>query len=164
MDLAIGTVSYGKPVMAPCLIPVEHKSTPNCINAPFMVNGECYKVTAMSFCSPHGVVFTGNVDSVDVRETGQLLGTHSLFPKGASIVFAQVLDGETIKVRIWQQNKGETGFSAEAVCIAGVTAMMLHKVLTDRVKVCAGNQEFGVEWNRETNSVCLIRHEDFPEA
>ena len=58
------TISLGKPVMTPCLIPVEHKATPNCINDPFMINGECWKVTAMSFGSPHGAVFVDDVDNV----------------------------------------------------------------------------------------------------
>jgi diaminopimelate epimerase len=154
------TVSLGKPVMTPCLIPVEHKATPNCINDPFMINGECWKVTAMSFGSPHGAVFVDDVDNVDVRKTGPALGTHSLFPKGASIVFIQVLDGETVKARLWHPEKGETDFTAEAACVAGVAAMMLHKVLTSEVDVHMGRNVFRVEWNRGADEVSLTGPSD----
>lgn len=149
------TVSMGKPIMIPCLIPVKHDSTPNCINDPFVINGKCFKVTAMSFGSPHGAVFVDNIDAVDVQGTGSALGTHSLFPKGANIVFIQILDNETVKARLWHLEKGETDFSAEAVCVSGVTAMMLHKVLTDRVNVYMGDNVFQVQWNRGTYEVYL---------
>jgi len=157
------TVSLGKPVMTPYLIPVKHKSTPCCITHPFMINGECYKVTAMSLGSPHGVVFTDGIDGVDVQKTGSALGAHGLFPKGASIVFTQVLDNETVKARLWHREKGETSYTAEAACVAGVTAMMLHRILSDKVNVYMGDNEFLVEWNRGTNNVYLTGPADLLE-
>lgn len=157
------TVSLGKPVMIPYLVPVEHKSTPNCINDPFMINGECYKVTAISFGSPHGVVFVDGIDAIDVRKTGSALGTHRLFPKGASIVFIQQLDKESCKARLWHREKGETGFTAEAVCAAGVTAMRLHKILKDKANVYMADNLFLVEWNRGTNDVYLTGPADLLE-
>jgi diaminopimelate epimerase len=157
------TVSLGKPVMVPCLIPVEHKSTPSCVNDPFMINGECYKVTAMSFESPHGTVLVDDIDAVNVQETGLVLGTHRLFPKGANIVFVQILDSETLKARIWHLEKGETDFTAEAACVSGVTAMMLHKILKDKVNVCMGDNVFQVEWNRGKNEVYLTGPADLLE-
>ncbi|NLG88595.1 MAG: hypothetical protein GX494_05160 [Clostridiaceae bacterium] len=157
------TISMGKPVLVPCLIPVKHKATPNCINDPIMIDGECYKVTAMSLGSPHGAVFVDDIDAVDVQKTGSALGTDSLFPEGASIVFIKVLDKETVKARLWHREKGETGFTAEAVCVAGVTAMMLHKILTDKVNVYMGGNVFQVEWDRAANEVYLTGPADLPE-
>jgi diaminopimelate epimerase len=149
------TISIGKPIMAPCLIPVEHKSTPHCINDPFMINGDCFKVTAMSFGSPHGAVFVDDCDSVDVEAIGHSLGTHRLFPKGASIVFIQMLDRENLKARLWQWGEGETPFTPEAVCVAGVAAMKLQKVLTSVANVYMGDNIFQVEWNRGIGDVWM---------
>lgn len=158
------SVSLGKPIMAPCLIPVEHKATPNCINDPFMINGDCYKVTAMSFGSPHGAVFVEDVDAVNVQKIGSSLGTHCLFPKGASIVFIQMLDRETLKARLWQRGKGEIAYTAEAVCVAGVTAMMHQKILTNKASVRMGDNVFQVEWNRGTGDVSITGTADLQEA
>ncbi|HHU49934.1 MAG: hypothetical protein ACOYEH_01175 [Caldicoprobacterales bacterium] len=149
------TVSLGKPIMVPWLIPVEHKSTPNCVNEPFMVNGNYYRVTAMSFGSPHGAVFVDDVDAIDVDTIGSSLGTHCLFPKGASIVFIQMLDKETLKARLWQRNVGEIAFTAEAACVAGVAAIMLQKILTNKANVHMGDNVFQVEWNRCVDDVSL---------
>jgi diaminopimelate epimerase len=96
-----------------------------------------------------------DVDNVDVRNTGSALGTHSLFPKGASIVFIQVLDGGTVKACLWHPGKGETDFTAEAACVAGVTAMMLHRVQASEVDVRMGQNVFRVEWNRRADMVSL---------
>lgn len=149
------TISLGKPITAPVLIPVEHKSTPTCIADPFMINGECYKVTALSFGTPHGAVFVDDVDKVDVATLGSALGNHVLFPQGASIVFIQILDGENLKVRLWQRNEGEIPFSSEAACAAGTAAMMLQKVLKSEVSIHMADNTFYVNWDRGANEVSL---------
>jgi len=142
------TISFGNPITSPVLIPVEHKATPTCINNPFMVNGECYKVTAMSFGTPHGAVIVDDVDSVDVKTIGAALGNHVLFPKGANIVFIQVIDKKSIKVRVWQREKGEVPFAREGVCVAGVAAMMLQKILSGKATVHMGGSTVTVKWDR----------------
>lgn len=158
------TVSLGKPVTVPVLIPVEHKSTPTCINDPFMVDGKCYKVTAISFGSPYGAVFVDDVDSVNVPSLGAALGTHVLFPKGASIVFIQVLDKKNLKVRHWQRNEGERAFTPEAVCVAGTAAMMTQKILNNIANVSIGGNTFQVEWERSSNNVKLSGSADLIEV
>ncbi len=149
------TISLGKPVTAPCLIPVRHKSTPRCIYSPFMVNGDCYRVTAMSFGSPHGAVLVEDVDAVNVAALGASLGTHRLFPQGASIVFVQMLDGESLKARLWQRGEGETAFTCEAACVAATAAVMLQKTLASKATVLMGGHSFQVEWDRGAGGVRL---------
>ncbi len=140
--------SFGRPVTAPCLIPVHHASTPTCINDPFMVDGKEYRVTALSFGTPHGAVFVSDVDKVDVSSLGASLGTHVLFPKGADIVFIEIFDSDSIRVRLWQRDKGESSFSEEAVCVAATASMMLHKIHSHRVKVVMAGISCLVNWDR----------------
>lgn len=149
------TLSLGRPVTAPCLVPVVHTSTPSCIHSPFMVNGECHRVTAMSFASPHGAVLVDDADAVDLQGLGSALGTHRLFPQGASIVFIEVLDGQTLKARLWRRGEGEAAFSHEAACVAAITAMMLQKITAHSATVLMGGQSFCVEWNRGAGGVSL---------
>jgi len=143
-------VMMGKPITAPCLIPVLHSATPNCICEPFMAAGAPYKVTALSFGTPHGAVFVDDVDSVDVPIVGSALGNHARFPKGASIVFVQALDRENLKARLWQRDEGEIEFTREAACVAGTAAMMLQKVLKTQARVSMGGISACVKWDRET--------------
>lgn len=149
------TISLGKPITIPVLVPVEHNSTPTCINNPFMVDGKPYKVTTMSFGTPHGAVFVDSTESVDVSDLGSALGTHALFPKGASIVFIQMIDKKTLKARLWQRGEGETAFTSEAACVAGTAAMMLQKILEYEADVIMGGNTFHVKWNRGCDDVTL---------
>ena len=151
----ISTKSFGKPITAPVLVPVKHKSSPICINNPFYANGGWHKITAISFGNPHGAVFVDDIDSVDVESLGAALGTHVLFPEGASIVFIQVIDKKSLKARLWQRDEGEKEFSAEAVCVAGVAAMMNHKVLCNTADVTFGSDAFKVKWDRGGEKVSL---------
>ena len=154
------TVTFGNPITVPVLVPVKHASTPTCINDPFMVNGECFRVTAMSFGTPHGAVFVDDLDSVDVSTIGAALGTHVLFPEGASIVFIQVLDKESIKVRLWQQNIGEYPFTPEAACVAGTAAMMCQKILYNKANITMGGETFRMKWDRFDDGVSLTGPSD----
>ena len=144
----INKISLGKPITAPCLIPVLHAATPICINHPFMVGGEVYKVTALSFGTPHGVVFVDDVTAIDVMRVGWMLGTHVLFPKGASIVFAEMIDGETIEALLWFNGKGEFMLTPEAAGAAAAASIMLQRATTRSVKVSGGENTFFVEWDR----------------
>ena len=158
------TISLGEPITTPVLIPVVHKSTPTCINNPFMVSGECYKITAVSLGNPHGAVFVEDVDKVDVQALGYALGNHVLFPKGANIVFIQVLDKNNVKARLWQRDEGETVFTAEAVCVAGTVAIMCQKTLFSEINVSMGGNLFQMEWNRGKREVTLTGAENLLTA
>ena len=147
-------VSLGKPITAPALIPVMHSATPMCINEPFMVEGGCYKVTAISFGSPHGAVFVDDISGVDIAKIGSALSSHR-FPKGASIVFVQILDKDNLKARVWQNNTGEVDFTEEAAAVAGVAAMMLQKTLKSEINAHMGGTVTAVKWDRGSNEVML---------
>ncbi len=147
------TVSLGKPIQAPVLIPVIHAATPNCVNEPFMVDGQSYRVTCVSFGTPHGVVFVDDIESTDVTALGAALGAHSLFPQGASIVFVQALDGEQLKARVWQRGVGEVASTPEALGVALTAACLTQKVFLREADVSMGGHSFHVEWKGEDNSV-----------
>ncbi|MCL2227532.1 MAG: hypothetical protein FWB97_07890 [Oscillospiraceae bacterium] len=150
------TLLMGQPATAPCLIPVLHASTPSCTSDPFMVDGECYMVTAMSFGSAHGAVFVDDVDDVDVETVGAALGSHPLFPNGASIVFIEALDRERFKARLWQRGVGEMDYTPEAASVAGAAAVMLQKTLDITANVSMGGEDFCVTWDRCGDGVSLM--------
>ena len=157
------TISLGKPITAPCLIPVLHASTPNCISNPFMVDGKAYRITALSFGTPHGTIVVNDVESVDISSLGSALGTHPRFPKGASIVFIEIIDNETVKARLWQYDVGEIDFTNDAIGVAAVVAMMLQKIMKHKATVLMGGNTFTVEWDR-IGDVSLTDSTDLVQA
>lgn len=154
------TVSFGRPNMVPFLIPVDYHSTPTCINNPLIVNGECYKITAMAVGSAHGAVLVDDIDNFDVPALGEALGNHPLFPIGANIVFFQVVDKDTLQARLWQQGEGESSFTSEAACVAGITAMLLRKTIANKIDVCMGGKTVRVNWDGGNEEVWLSGPEE----
>lgn len=149
-------INFGRPIISPDLVPVIHRATPNCINETFMVNGTPYKVTALSFGEPHGVVVVEDIENTCVSSIGPQLGTHPLFPKGANIVFVQVLDQNSIKARVWQNGVGEVTFTEQACCAAATAVMMLHLIMMNTVKVFMGETSYTVEWDKGSDNVTLL--------
>jgi|LSQX01.3.fsa_nt_gb diaminopimelate epimerase len=148
-------IELGRPVISPVLVPVIHRATPNCINETFMVNGTPYKVTALSFGEPFGVVVVEDVDNLSVSSIGPQLASHPLFPLGANIVFAQVLENNCAKARVWQKNTGEVPFTPQACGAAATALMMLHKIMINTVKVYMGGSPYTVEWDKGSNNVTV---------
>ncbi len=148
-------LSLGKPVFSPTLIPVLHSSTPRCIDEPFMVKGVAYHVTCLSFGHPYGVVFTEEAESAPVETIGPLLASHLLFPKGADIVFAQVADKHTLKLRFWKKGEGECDASPQAAGAGLVAAVMLHKLNTCEADVIMQAQSYHAQWHRDTEEVLV---------
>ena len=150
------TISLGRPITSPTLIPVTNDSLPTrCINKPFMVGGKAHHLIAVSFGSPHGVVFVDDVERVDVQELGFSLGTHALFPKGASVVFAQKVDETNFAARLWELGEGEKSFTSQAACAAAIAAMMTQKTIHDKVSIMMGGESYRVAWDRGRDDVSI---------
>jgi len=149
-------VSFGPPVMDPYLIPVLHSSTPQCINAPFMVEGEPYHVTSFSLDRPYGVVVTENIDELDISQSGKSLSTHSLFPLGADIVFLEIKNKDMLKARLYKKEQGEFGFSQQGACAAFVAAKILQETHESEALVAMGDKTCRVKWDGLDGDVSSI--------
>ena len=139
-------VSFPCPVMAPCLIPVIHDSSPCCINVPFMAEGETYFVTSFSLQGPFGAVITDKLDALDISLHGHLLSTHPLFPLGADIVFVEIACKDMIKARLYEREKGQVEYSQRGACAAFAAAVILEKSYGSAF-VAMGSKTCRVEWD-----------------
>ena len=152
------TVSFNCPVLTPYLIPVIHSSTPFCINHPFMVEGDAYNVTCFSLQQkPYGALIVDNVTDLDIASPGKALSTHPLFPLGADIVFVEIQRKDLIKVRLYEKDAGESGFSQQGSCAAFAAARILQKIEPSALvemngKICR------VEWDGVEGGVTLTEN------
>lgn len=103
-----------------------------------------FEVTAVSMGNPHAVVFVDDPDEVDVELIGTAIGTAPEFPEGANVGFATV-DGEVIRLRVWERGVGETlacGSGAAAAHVAALVSRRGKKKMT--IEVPGGELE--AEW------------------
>ena len=114
------TVNMGKPILDAKSIPVISDEEP-VKNLKINVLDREFIFTCVSMGNPHAITVVDDVEHFDVEKYGKILEVDEHFPKKANIEFIQILDKNTVKMRVWERGTGETlacGTGASAVCVA----------------------------------------------
>ena len=101
--------------------------------------------------SPHAVFFVDDVEALDIAAIGPVLESHAFFPDRANIEFAQVIDRNYIRMRVWERGTGITLACGSGAC--GTLVAAARRGLTGRkavVEVDGG--KLTIEW-LETGNV-----------
>jgi diaminopimelate epimerase len=77
---------------------------------------------ACSMGNPHATFFVADVDTLPVTALGPALEIDALFPERANIGFAQVLEPERLRLRVWERGAGLTLACGSGACAALVNA------------------------------------------
>jgi diaminopimelate epimerase len=89
---------------------------------PFEVEGRTYKASAVSMGNPHLVLFVEEDPArVDVQRIGPLVEHDPRFPNRTNVEFVAV-DGDGLRVRVWERGVGETMACGTGACAALVAA------------------------------------------
>lgn len=118
-------VDMGLPILERSKIPMI--GVKKFINQNLQVNGEKYKATCLSVGNPHCVIFVDNLNSFPVQNLGSRIENHSFFPKRTNVEFAQVLNLNEVKVRVWERGCGETLACGTGACATVVAGNLLGK-------------------------------------
>jgi len=133
-------VNMGKAELNPSKIPVALPGD-FIINEPLTIKNQTYGITCVSMGNPHAVVFCDDVDSLNLAELGPCFENNEIFPERVNTEFAQVIDSNTIKMRVWERGSGETlacGTGACAVAVAAVLNKYCGKGRDIRVLLAGG--------------------------
>ena len=77
---------------------------------------------AVNMGNPHAVFFVADAEAVDLATLGPELEHHRMFPERANIEIAQVIDRQTIRLRVWERGAGITPACATGACAVAVAA------------------------------------------
>ena len=111
-------------------------------------------ITAVSMGNPHAVIYTDNINEVDLAGIGTVIENSSVFPNRTNTEFIEVIRPDYIKMRVWERGSGETlacGTGACASVVAGVLNGRNNRKTT--VELLGGN--LFIEWNEADNHVYL---------
>lgn len=146
-------VDMGEPRLQRGEIPTTGNSTETVINELLTVGDSTYRITCVSMGNPHCVIFSEEVDSLDLPASGKPIEEHPLFPRKTNVEFVQVMDRRNLRMRVWERGAGVTLACGTGTCATVVAAVLNNK--TDRkVKVRLDGGELFVEW-RENNHVYM---------
>ncbi len=116
------TVDMGKAILNPTEIPVLLDGE-RVVGRKVTVGGNEHEITCVSMGNPHCVIFTKDIDLLDLEKIGPQYENDPLFPERVNTEFVEIIDNKTLKMRVWERGSGETwacGTGASAVCVAAV--------------------------------------------
>ncbi len=136
-------VDMGEPVLQPDLVPFDASS-----EAPSYTleqDNQNYNLGVVSVGNPHAVLIVDDVNAAPVVELGTKLEQHPRFPNKANIGFMQIIDRNTIKLRVFERGVGETKACGTGAC-AAVVAGQQQGVLDAEVTVHLTGGDLKIHW------------------
>lgn len=147
------TVDMGEPILNPELIPVKATREP-VLNLPLDVDGKIWKITCVSMGNPHAVIFTTNIKDFDLPVIGPKFEKHPVFPRKTNTEFIEVIDRQTLNMRVWERGAGETLACGTGACAAAVAAI-LNDHCDRKIKIHLLGGDLEIEWRKENNHVYM---------
>lgn len=137
------TVEMGLPQFAPAQIPFKANKE----ELTYVLREAEHTILfgAMGLGNPHCVIETADVASAAVAELGPLLATHERFPEGVNVGFMQIVNRDSIKLRVYERGCGETQACGSGACAAAVIGMRQGK-LNDTVNVELPGGNLTIRW------------------
>ena len=117
-------VDMGPAELNPEKIPVKLPGQ-EIVNQPVTIDGKGYHITCVSMGNPHCVLFSENLESINIDLIGPAFEYSPLFPERVNVDFVTVIDQNTLKMRVWERGNGETLSAGTSAC-AGVVAAVLN--------------------------------------
>ncbi|HWY62043.1 MAG TPA: diaminopimelate epimerase [Rhizomicrobium sp.] len=120
----------------------------------FPVEDRTVTASAVSMGNPHCILFVGDAGRAPVAHIGPLIENHALFPERVNVEFAQVLDKERIRMRVWERGVGITlacGTGAAATAVAAIRKGLVGR----KVELILDGGPLMLEWREEDGHVLM---------
>jgi diaminopimelate epimerase len=147
------TVDMGEPILDPTLIPVNIDEQP-VLNYPLDIDGKIWKISCVSMGNPHAIIFTENIKSLDLVTLGPKFEMNSIFPRKTNTEFIEIIDRNTLNMRVWERGAGETLACGTGACAAAVAAI-LNNYCDRKIKIHLLGGDLDIEWREENNHVYM---------
>ena len=147
-------VDMGEPILEAKKIPVISDESAPVKNLLITALDKEFKFACVSMGNPHAITIVEDVDGFDVEKYGSVIEIDKHFPEKANIEFIQIINRNTIKMRVWERGSGETmacGTGASATAVA----CNLNGLVEDEVTVKLLGGDLNIKWNKEDNHIYM---------
>ena len=103
------------------------------------------QITAISMGNPHAVMVIESVETAPIDGLGRQISHHEAFPKGCNAGFAEIVDTENIKLRVFERGVGETLACGSGAC-AAVAALHMENQVAEAVNVFLPGGHLVIKW------------------
>ncbi len=144
-------VDLGPPILEADRIPTSLPGNP-VIDVELPVDGQRFRVSAVSMGNPHCIMFVERLSDELVRGWGPQIEHSDCFPERTNVEFVQVLSRAEVRQRTWERGSGETmacGTGAAAVCVAGALSQRTDRTLLVRLN----GGDLAIDWSTRDDHV-----------
>lgn len=149
------TVNMGEPVLKGLEIPTTFDGD-TVVKQNIKVNGENVEITCVSMGNPHCITYVDEVGGLDLEKIGPNYENHESFPDRINTEFIQIVNENTIKMRVWERGSGETLACGTGACASVVACILNGYCKKDQdVKVILIGGELTIRWDSKSNNVFM---------
>ncbi|MBR1667019.1 MAG: diaminopimelate epimerase [Bacteroidaceae bacterium] len=147
------TVDMGEPILRD-----PKQFTPgngNATDFEVTVDGRTFVGTFVSMGNPHFVIFLhDDVEQFPLAHYGALLEHADIFPQRCNIEFAQVVDEDTFRMRVWERGSGITLACGTGACATAVAAHLTGRAgRMSNIQMDGGTLQ--IHWNEADNHILM---------
>jgi diaminopimelate epimerase len=121
---------------------------------PLEVDGTRVELAILSMGNPHAVQLVADVEAAPVATQGPLLERHKRFPQRVNAGYMQVVDRDSIKLRVFERGAGETLACGTGAC-AAVVSGIARGLLDSPVRVQTRGGTLTIAWAGGDNAVWM---------
>lgn len=118
-EVRSSSVDMGIPTFKTSVIPMNTNKE-EFLDSELDVNGTIVKLTAINVGNPHAVIFTENIEDIDLNVIGPLIENHPAFPEKTNVHFVNIINRNEIEMITWERGAGFT-----LACGTGATASVM---------------------------------------
>jgi diaminopimelate epimerase (EC 5.1.1.7) len=145
------TVDMGSPKLEEVVI---NGKPENIISKEITAGGQTYKATAISMGNPHLVIYINDIEQIDLPTIGPILEHHPLFPGRINVEFAQKLDNNKVRMRVWERGSGITMACGTGACATAVAGSIIGETGRD-VEIIMDGGSLNIKWDEQTDRVYM---------
>ena len=79
----------------------------------------------ISVGNPHFVIITDDLENIDIGKYGSIISKDTHFPNETNVEFIQIIDKNTIKMKVWERGTGITLACGSGAVASQITAFLL---------------------------------------
>lgn len=120
-------VDMGAPRLVRGQIPMVGNVDEKAVSVPVQAGERTFIGTAVSMGNPHFVIFVNDMAQTPVDKWGPELEKCAAFPQKTNVEFVQVLDKNTVRMRVWERGAGITQACGTGSCATAVACVLNGK-------------------------------------
>jgi len=150
------SVDMGSPLLGWADIPLSEKMDVRGVDVKIGPMDAPYlsRPAVVSMGNPHAVFFVEDVHAYDIPAIGPLVEGHPIFPEGVNVGFAQIIDREAIRLRVWERGAGLTKACGTGACAALVCAARAGHTARRATLILDGG-ELDIHWRESDDHVLM---------